>query len=641
MSVKFASFDVMTRENKLAALMHIKQQQSHRQEDYFLILHAQLDQDSEVRMTARMTSSIFSKESYFLDVKGLSLEELEKKVEERFPGLTSDRPQLLEFQGEATVPQMSKDLSNRISRADRDREWDGPFPKTLGLLNSLREDTQNMIQRMLHPNEIIDRVYLAFYTENLKPFRDLKRSLDSHTTVAVVNMNHVTTVLNQYSELESMVRELERPVYLLVLLTNQRLILFLRDNTQTSRAMIRPVSFGQMTRITSVQTHNMVNLDIETHHDQIKMPPLVLEDGLELDKLLKERSIDAIQADETFMDRDFDKELSRLDLLYKARTISSSEYMFRKMRFQKMELEKFSDKNIEALLAKRFSGSAGGKKLDEQLLKKFTFEKTIMFTDIVGYSAKAAEKELLDTMTLLAVHDRTLMPIIAQRKGVLIKKIGDALMVKFDDPFEACQAAQEMQQALIAFNRTSDEKILIRIGINTGTVFIKNEDVFGDAVNVAARMEAMAQPGRIFITDATARVVKSKVPLKDFGERKVKGQKQTIRVFCLVDATNADKEMLANAEAMKESLGLSTGSEEAQAEFHPAEQDNNPVESGPAVAERLPVEPATPEEAIEAMKTAIADAVQHYKKAVHLGYLRRRQLESWFARFVEEIHPDL
>ncbi len=639
MSVKFASFDAMTREKKLAALMHVKQQPAPRQEEYFLVLHALLDQDSEVRMTARMVSSMFAKEPYFVDPKGLSLEELTKKVEERFPGFTTDRPQFVEWKGEAGYPQMSKDLSNRAGRAERDGEWDGPFPKSIGLLNALREDTQSLIQNALTQGETIDRAYIGFYIDAFKPFRDGKRSLDSHTTVAIVNLNHITPIIEQYAEIETMMKDLERPVYLLVLLTNRRLILFLRDHVQSSRAVVRPVSFGQMSRITSVQMQQTMTLDIETHHDQVKVPPLLLADGLELDKLLKDRSINAIQADESFIDRDFDKEINRLELLYKAKTIPSSEYMFRKMRLQKMELEKFSDKNIELLLAKRFSDGSAGKKLDEQLLKKFTFEKTIMFTDIVGYSAKAAEKELLDTMTLLAVHDRTLMPIIARHQGQLIKKIGDALMVKYDDPLEACYAAQEMQQALIEFNRTSDEKILIRIGVNTGTVFVKNNDVFGDAVNVAARMESMAQPGRIFITQTTEQKVRDKITLQDCGIRKVKGQKHPLRVFAIVDVTNADQEMLANAEAMKSTLGLPAESEEE----HGGNVEMPESSSAPAPVAGEPVrsEPKTSDEALEAMKSSIADAVQLYKKAVRLGYLRRRKLERWFAQFVEDIHPEL
>ncbi|HNV71820.1 MAG TPA: adenylate/guanylate cyclase domain-containing protein, partial [Candidatus Ozemobacteraceae bacterium] len=598
--------------------MHVKQQTTLRQEDYYLVLHALLDQDSEIRMTARMASSPYAKEPYFVDPKGLSLDELTKKVEERFPGFTTDRPQMVEYKSETGYPQMSKELSNRQGRAERDGEWDGPFPKAIGLLNALREDTQGMILNSLTQNETVDRAYIGFYIDAFKPFRDGKRSLDSHTTVAIVNLNHATPVLEQYGEIETMIKQLERPVYLLVVLTNRRLILFLRDHVQSSRAVIRPVSFGQMSRITSIQAQQTMALDIETHHDQVKIPPLLLADGLELDKLLKERSINAIQADESFIDRDFDKEISRLDLLYKARTIPSSEYMFRKMRLQKMELEKFSDKNIELLLAKRFSDGTAGKKLDEQLLKKFTFEKTIMFTDIVGYSAKAAEKELLDTMTMLAVHDRTLMPIIAKHQGQLIKKIGDALMVKYDDPLEACYAAQEMQQALIEFNRSSDEKILIRIGINTGTVFMKNNDVFGDAVNVAARMESMAQPGRIFITQGTEQKVREKISVQDCGSRRVKGQKHPLRVFAIIDVTNADQEMLASAEAMKASLGLPSETESAVEES--VDHVVSSSEAASTTSEPVRSEPQTPEEAIEAMKSSIADAVQLYKKAVHLGY---------------------
>jgi len=384
------------------------------------------------------------------------------------------------------------------------------------------------------------------------------------------------------------------------------------------------------------------------------------DDADEAHTFLRQRSVEAIEASEEFIERDFEKEMKKLDMLFKARAIKSSEYLFRKSRLQKMELEKFSDANIELLLARRFSDGSKGDHFDEQLLKKFTFEKTVMFTDIVGFSSQASQKMLLDTMTLLAVHDKLLMPVIKENEGVLIKKIGDALMVRFDDPFKACSAAQEMQRRLFEFNGKSNEKIFIRIGINTGTVFVKNEDVFGDAVNMAARMESLAKPGRIFITEMTMQRLEGRLPLENLGPKQVKGRDEPITVYSLVDSTNIGDEMAAMA---AEFIG---GSTDPQADEHgsavPASQagvkapsavisdGQNKFQTSDSPQSTLPdlnkeISAATNTVDHESFPENLLNAVDYarfcYIRAVKEGRTRNPDLEDWFARFEALLRPDI
>lgn len=656
--MKFASFDTLSQPQKQAALLHIKERPERRKEDYLLALHALLDADSQIRLTAKLVANLFSRESYFIEVKGLDQEELRKRIENSFQELAGSRPEIVERGQPGDPAVFARNLQIKAKRAEMVEEWDGPFPRSANLLNTLREDTQELITSFLKADEKVEQAFLAAINDSLKPFRECRRSLDSNTATAVVNLSHLQFDLAQYPNIEAMFGMLERAIYLLIILSNQRLIFFLRDEIKHSRGAWQGIPFAMIKRATMQQNQRGPILEIETEGDLFKIPWLQQADAMELDRLLRERSVDSIQADETFIDRDFDKETKRVEMLYKAKTLSSSEYIFRKQRLQKMELEKFSDKNLEALLAKRFSDSAIGAKIDEQLLKKFSSEKTIMFTDIVGYSKKAAEKELLDTMTLLAVHDKMLMPIISNFGGLLIKKIGDALMVKFDDPLAACTAGKEMQTTLIRFNRTSPEKILIRIGLNTGTVFIKNDDVFGDAVNVAARMEAMAQPGMIFLTERTFQGLAGRMPCHDFGFKTVKGQKTPMHVFTLVDETNADREMLEQAREFRQAMGVAGDEPEAPSPAPQAFQPSTvpPLESparsagGDASspeAAASSMEPSgpipfpdpqtctTPAEAMETMGRAIDLAIGSYKAAVRLGQPRDGVIEGWFNGFVK------
>ncbi|MBF0545880.1 MAG: hypothetical protein HQM08_15660 [Candidatus Riflebacteria bacterium] len=296
--MKFASFDSLNQSNKKTALLSIKDSPTKKKEDFFLTLHALLDPDSQVKLTAKLVYAAFQNEEYYLDLKGLSQEEIQKKVEEEFKELQGARPILIEWDGGIDQPVMAKNLQNRLRKAEVSGEWDGSFPQSAQILNSLREDTQGMIKSQLHAGEETKHSFIACYHEGLKPFRDAHRTLDSTTTVSVVNLSHFHFELPEFPNIQAMFSLLERPIYLLVLLTTERLIIFLRDQIRTSRASVQAIPFSQMKRVSSVQTQRGVTVEIETDGDLFKIPNLLSQDGTDLDRLLREQSISAIEADE-------------------------------------------------------------------------------------------------------------------------------------------------------------------------------------------------------------------------------------------------------------------------------------------------------------------------------------------------------
>jgi class 3 adenylate cyclase len=639
MAVKFSSFDAMTKQNKITTLSQIKIRPQRTQDDLHLALHALLDEDQQIRLTAKLVYQLFSQEPFFLDLRGLAFDQVKEKVTAFLRKTYGYRPQRIEIKSEISIPELSKDLQNRLKTAERHGEWDGPFPRTAALLNTLRDDSRRLISAQLEEEEKMERAYLGFYQESLKPFRDGVRSLDSTTVVNIVNLGFVREDLLPSPTFQTLFTHVDNPCYLLLILTTNRLLLFLRDEIKSSAAALQAIPYNQIVSAEAQATPRGTILTLETRQDIIAIPRMFPADAQEIEGILKEKSISAIQADEGFIERDFERELSRLELLYQGKAVSNAEYVFRKNRLKKMELEKFSDTNIEAMLAKRFADAGFGQKVDQELLKRFSSEKTIMFTDIVGYSKKAAEKRLLDTVTLLAVHDRTLLPIVRQNSGHLVKKIGDALMVRFDEPNQACQAALEMQKALVEFNRSSPEKILVRIGINTGTVFIRNEDTFGEAVNVASRMESLAKPGRIFLTETTANKLSGAFQTEDCGLKSIKGYAQPIRVFSLVDGSGQFQEMLVWAGELetesRDALGGAPDSETASLNASPI-----PSRAAPK-SQKASVSPATPQAALQAADVAIMQAVELYKTAIRLGHPRSAQIEDWFNFFANHIRKDI
>ena len=136
-------------------------------------------------------------------------------------------------------------------------------------------------------------------------------------------------------------------------------------------------------------------------------------------------------------------------------------------------------------------------------LEKFRRTITVMFTDIKGSTAYF--EKYGDVAGMMMVHqcNDMLRQIVEKHTGRVIKTIGDAIMATFEDCKESIIAAIEMQKALIVFNAPKPEQdhVFIRIGLNYGAGIVKSNDVFGDVVNVASRVESVASPEQIVISD--------------------------------------------------------------------------------------------------------------------------------------------
>jgi class 3 adenylate cyclase len=145
-------------------------------------------------------------------------------------------------------------------------------------------------------------------------------------------------------------------------------------------------------------------------------------------------------------------------------------------------------------------------KAQEELLaqlEKFRRTITVMFTDIKGSTAYF--EKYGDVAGLMMVHqcNDILRKIVEAHGGRVIKTIGDAIMASFEEGKESVLAAMEMQKALIGFNapKPKVDHVFIRIGLHYGTGIVKSNDVFGDVVNMASRVESVAVPEQIVISD--------------------------------------------------------------------------------------------------------------------------------------------
>jgi hypothetical protein len=142
------------------------------------------------------------------------------------------------------------------------------------------------------------------------------------------------------------------------------------------------------------------------------------------------------------------------------------------------------------------------------------------------------------TLAILSAHRTIADALIAQHGGRICGTAGDSVLAEFASVFAAVQCAVEIQRDLAAANRTLSEerRMRFRIGINVGDVMVKNGDIFGDGVNIAARLEGLAEPGGICISRGVYDHIRRKLPygFEDLGEQSVKNIAQPIRVFRLL-----------------------------------------------------------------------------------------------------------
>src|SRR6266581_5267240 len=161
----------------------------------------------------------------------------------------------------------------------------------------------------------------------------------------------------------------------------------------------------------------------------------------------------------------------------------------------------------------------------------------ILSADVKGYSRLMGDDEEATIRTLTAYRE-VMTTLVQQHRGRVVDSPGDNLLAEFASVVDAVRCAVEIQQALHAKNADlpDQRKMEFRIGINLGDVVIEGERLYGDGVNIAARLESLAEPGGICISGTVYDQVKNKLALgyEDLGEQAVKNIAKPVRVWRVV-----------------------------------------------------------------------------------------------------------
>jgi adenylate cyclase len=171
----------------------------------------------------------------------------------------------------------------------------------------------------------------------------------------------------------------------------------------------------------------------------------------------------------------------------------------------------------------------------------------ILAADVVGFSRLMERDEAGTLAALKSRRQAVLSPVVAQHSGRVVKLMGDGVLVEFASAVDAVQCAVELQKGFTAANEGIPEAlhIVLRIGVNLGDVIVEGSDLFGDGVNIAARLEALAEPGGINVSAIVHDQVTSKLSLAfgDLGEHTLKNIVKPVRVYCV--ETHGDRGLRA------------------------------------------------------------------------------------------------
>jgi class 3 adenylate cyclase len=173
----------------------------------------------------------------------------------------------------------------------------------------------------------------------------------------------------------------------------------------------------------------------------------------------------------------------------------------------------------------------------------------ILAADVAGYSRLMHRDEEATHAKMTALLAGGIEPAIAEHGGRIVKNTGDGFLAEFPSAVQAVRAAAQFQARIKepTISEVEDRRIAFRVGVNIGDVIVEPHDIFGDGVNIAARLESIAEPGGICISSTVYDHVRGKVGVEfaDLGEQDLKNIERPVRVYVWSGMTLMQRDMLS------------------------------------------------------------------------------------------------
>jgi TolB-like protein/class 3 adenylate cyclase/Flp pilus assembly protein TadD len=159
----------------------------------------------------------------------------------------------------------------------------------------------------------------------------------------------------------------------------------------------------------------------------------------------------------------------------------------------------------------------------------------VLAADVVGYSRLMQSDEAGTLAALKSRRSEVLQPLVSKHHGRVVKLMGDGVLVEFASAVDAVECAVQLQQGMESANAglSKDQRIVLRVGVNLGDIIVEGSDLYGDGVNIAARLEALAEPGSVCVSQTVFSHVRGKVQIgfRDLGEHSLKNMVEPVRVY--------------------------------------------------------------------------------------------------------------
>lgn len=185
----------------------------------------------------------------------------------------------------------------------------------------------------------------------------------------------------------------------------------------------------------------------------------------------------------------------------------------------------------------------------------------IVAIDMVGYSKLMGVDETGTLAALRGLRQQLIDPVISTHRGRIVKTTGDGLLLEFASVVDAVQCAIEIQSAMRArqpATEAEDRRITLRIGVNLGEIIFEGGDIYGDGVNIAARLEQLAQPGGVCISHPVYKECRGRIDgaFADGGDRELKNITRPVHVWHWQSAPEAGPAMTAQAQAQQDKISI-------------------------------------------------------------------------------------
>ncbi len=313
-------FFVLPKQDKMALIRKIKEVPTLK--SYLFLKEASKDEDFEIRCLAKMALKHFDETEF----------DAAEEEEEPFWMIRPATVEKVQYEGMKNTIQMARELNERAVAASHKKFWEGPFDDAFPLLNSLREDTQQMLLQILC-DEQLESVHICFMNERLRQFGKGDKSLDSNLVRNLVQIPR--SKKEQHPFLGELLDSCRKPAYLLALMTDKHVILFLREHLDTSSASYLKIPYKAIEDVRlEEEGKSTASVVLKCALQYHKLPELAYEEA----RSIQERTVDrCARFWRKAMDSglfDPEEERRKLDMLLETGVISRKEYDARMARLK-------------------------------------------------------------------------------------------------------------------------------------------------------------------------------------------------------------------------------------------------------------------------------------------------------------------